>query len=330
MCTAVTFKTKDHYFGRNLDLDFSYNETVTITPRNFPLKFRHTKSILKHYAIIGIAYVCESYPLYYDAVNEKGLCVAGLSFPYNAYYLSPSKEKENIAPFEFIPLILSRCSDINEAKRLLSEIDIVNTHFSNELQNTPLHWIISDSNTSITVEPRKGGLEMFDNPVGVLANNPTFEVQMQNLTNYMKLSPKQPENSFAQSINLKCFSSGMGSIGLPGDLSSQSRFVRAAFNTLNSVSDTSEFSNVNRLFHILDSVAQIKGCNVSDKDTLEYTVYSSCCNASKGIYYYSAYENRSITEYDMHKENLDSDKLTAYQLIRTKHLRHTTTAGIEG
>ena len=84
MCTAVSFLAKNHYFGRNLDYEFSYNETVTITPRNYPFKFRRMGENNKHYAMIGMAFVQENYPLYYDATNEKGLSIAGLNFPGNA------------------------------------------------------------------------------------------------------------------------------------------------------------------------------------------------------------------------------------------------------
>ena len=86
MCTATTYKTKDFYFGRTLDYEFSYNEEITITPRNYEFKFRNKGSISNHYAIIGMAYIAENYPLYYDAINEKGLGMAGLNFVGNAYY----------------------------------------------------------------------------------------------------------------------------------------------------------------------------------------------------------------------------------------------------
>ena len=86
MCTAVTYKTKDFYFGRTLDYDISYGEQVTITPRNFLFRFRHTQEVSRHYAMIGMAFVKDGYPLYYDAVNEKGLCMAGLNFVGNAHY----------------------------------------------------------------------------------------------------------------------------------------------------------------------------------------------------------------------------------------------------
>lgn len=103
MCTAITYTTKDNYFGRNLDLDFSYNETVTICPRNYPFSFRHQGENNSHFAMIGMATVVADYPLYYEAVNEKGLGMAGLNFPENADYKEVAEGKDNLASFELIP-----------------------------------------------------------------------------------------------------------------------------------------------------------------------------------------------------------------------------------
>ena len=86
MCTAATYKTQDFYFGRTLDYEFSYGDEITVTPRNYPFHFRHMGEITSHYAIIGMAHVAGDYPLYYDAVNEKGLAMAGLNFVGNAVY----------------------------------------------------------------------------------------------------------------------------------------------------------------------------------------------------------------------------------------------------
>ncbi len=320
MCTAITYKTKDHYFGRNLDLEYSYHETVTITPRNYPFKFRKVNAINSHYAIIGMAYVSDNYPLYYDAINEKGLGMAGLNFPTNACYMEEDDTKDNIAPFEFIPWILSQCSNLDEVQKLLAKINIANINFSDTLVASPLHWIISDKNNSITVECVKDGLKIYDNPVGVLTNNPTFDMQMFNLNNYMHLSIEPPVNHFASSLPLDTYSRGMGALGLPGDLSSASRFVKATFTKMHSLANDSESSSISQFFHILGSVYQQRGCVHMGEDKYEITIYSSCCNMDKGLYYYITYENSQITCVDMHKENLDSENLISYNLINDQKI----------
>lgn len=320
MCTAATYKTKDFYFGRTLDYEFSYGDEITVTPRNYAFDFRHTSAYTSHYAIIGMAHIVGNYPLYYDAINEKGLGMAGLNFVGNAVYAKPVSGKENIAQFEFIPYILGKCANINEAKSLLASINLTDTPFSEKLPTAQLHWIIADENGCITVESMADGLHIYDNPVGVLTNNPPFETQMFMLNNYMSLSPKQPQNTFANGLALNSYSRGMGALGLPGDLSSASRFARVAFTKMNSISADSENESVSQFFHILGSVDQQRGCCEVSEGKYEITIYTSCCNTTKGIYYYTTYNNHQISAVDMRKENLDSTELIRYPLIEEQQI----------
>ena len=321
MCTAITFQTRDYYFGRTLDYDFSYCEEVTVTPRNFPLEFRHWGSLQSHYAIIGMAHVVEDYPLYFDAVNEKGLAMAGLNFVGYAHYKEPTEGKDNIASFEFIPWILAQCAGVEEAKQLLDRINLTATSFSPELPPAQLHWIIADNREAITVESVQEGLRCYPNTPGVLTNNPPFDEQLFQLNNYMHLSAMTPQNRFSPKLDLKPYSRGMGAMGLPGDLSSQSRFVRAAFTKLNSVSSASEGESVSQFFHILGSVEQVNGCCQVAEGEYERTLYTSCCNTDKGIYYYTTYGNRQITGVNMRKEKLDDAFLVRYPLITGEQIR---------
>ena len=314
MCTAVTYNSGSHYFGRNLDLDYSYSESVAVTPRNYPFIFRKSAPLNKHYAMIGMAFVLDGYPLYYDATNEKGLSMAGLNFPGNADYKPEAEGCDNITPFEFIPWILGQCAGLAEARKLLSRINLVNIPFSEKLPLAPLHWMISDKNSSIVVESVKDGLNVYENPAGVLTNNPPFGHQLFNLNNYMHLTSDIPHNNFSDKLDLKTYCVGMGSIGLPGDPSSSSRFVKAAFTKLNSVSDTSETESVSQFFHILGSVSQQRGCAKTAEGGYEITVYSSCCNTDKGIYYYTTYENSRISAVDMNKEDLEGSEAISYPL----------------
>ena len=321
MCTAVTYKTNDFYFGRTLDYEYSYMEEVTITPRNYPFKFKEKETINNHYAIIGMAYVAEEYPLYYDAINEKGLGIAGLNFVGNAYYNEQVEGKDNIAQFEFIPWILSQCATIEDAKKLIKKINLTNIPFNEQLPLAQLHWIIADKNEAITVEAVEEGIKIYENPVGVLTNNPPFDKQMFSLNNYINLSNKTPEDKFAQNLNLQRYSRGMGAIGLPGDLSSQSRFVRASFVKMNSISAEGENESVSQFFHILNSVDQQRGCCELEDGKYEITIYTSCCNATKGIYYYTTYDNHQITAVDMRKEDLNINKLIRYPLIKNEQIK---------
>ena len=321
MCTAATYKTKDFYFGRTLDYEFSYGDEITITPRNYSFHFRHSDKVLNsHYAIIGMAHVAGDYPLYYDAINEKGLGMAGLNFVGNAVYAEPVSEKENVAQFEFIPWILSQCATLEEARQKLSVMNLANTQFSEMFPGAQLHWILADASGCIVIESMKDGLHIYDNPVGVLTNNPPFPQQMFQLNNYQGLSPKQPKNTFAPGLELQSYSRGMGALGLPGDLSSASRFAKVAFTRMNSTSGESEAESVSQFFHILGSVDQQRGCCEVADGKYEITIYTSCCNATKGIYYYTTYENHQICAVNMNHENLDTDSLIRYPVLAEQQI----------
>lgn len=314
MCTAATYKTKDFYFGRTLDYEISYGDQVVITPRNYPFRLRNGETLKNHYAMIGMACVMQDYPLYYDAVNEKGLCIAGLNFVGNAHYRECREGKDNLAQWELIPWIMARCASVSEAKALLARINLTAEPFAPNLPTAQLHWIISDRSGSITLESVSDGIFVYDNPVGVLTNNPPFPIQLFNLNNYRGLSVDNPENRFSEQLELNAYSRGMGAIGLPGDLSSASRFVRVAFTKMNSLSDDDEKSSVSQFFHILGSVDQQRGCCRLADGKYEISIYTSCCNADKGIYYYKTYDDHSIVGVDMNREELDGAALISYPL----------------
>lgn len=321
MCTAITYKTKDFYFGRTLDYEFSYGDEVTITPRNYPFRFRNMETMENHHAMIGMAYVPEDEPLYYEAVNEAGLGMAGLNFVGNAVYQKEVKQgKCNLAQFELIPWLLGQCVSVKEARKLLARVNLLDTPYSDNLPPAQLHWIIADKQEAITLESTAEGLFIYDNPVGVLTNNPPFGEQMFQLNNYMSLSTCAPQNHFCDKLPLFAYSRGMGALGLPGDLSSQSRFVRASFVKMNSVSDDSEEESVSQFFHILGAVDQQRGCCDLGDGKYEVTLFTACCNADRGIYYYTTYDNHQISAVDMRRENLEASELIRYQPVRGQQI----------
>ncbi len=321
MCTAISINIADSYFGRNLDLDCSYGEEICIMPRNYPIKWRQMGTTFNHYALIGMATVVDGIPLYYDAANEHGLCMAGLNFPNNAYYPPYREGMDNITPFEFIPWILTQCKTVADARMLLSRVNLVGLNFSDALPLSPLHFIIADKSDCIVVESMKDGLHIYDNPVGVMTNNPPFPHQLFNLNNYRNLNNTNGESDFSKKLGLDNYCQGLGAIGLPGDVSSMSRFVRAVFGKENSICDSSEATAVGQVFHLLDSVAMVKGVCKIPSGEYDITVYSACINADKGLYYYTTYGNRQIGCIDMHKANLDSDTISRYSLNTTEIIR---------
>ena len=315
MCTAATYQTKDFYFGRNLDYEFPYGEEVCIVPRNFPVPLRHLPELTQHHAIIGMAHTAEGYPLYFDAVNEKGLGIAGLNFVGNAAYAAPGEDKPNIAQYELIPWLLGTCTTVKEACEALTSVHLTGTPFNENYPTASLHWLLADKNKAVVIEHTADGLHIYENPVGVMTNNPPFPQQMANLARYRGLSPHQPQGDFAAAIGLPEYSRGLGTQGLPGGLSSDARFVRVAFTRNNAISGDSEEESVGGFFHILGTVDQVRGCCEVTPGNFEITIYSSCWNADRGIYYYTTYENPQITAVDMHRTDLDGSELTGYPLL---------------
>ena len=306
MCTAVY---ADHrYFGRTLDHTCSYGEEMVLAPRNFPLPFRQVQNLDRHHGILGMAHVAGGYPLYYDAMNEHGLCMAGLNFEGFARYGGPSRDQ--VAAFELIPWILGRCADLREARELLKTLSITDEDFSPALPAAQLHWLLADRKSSVTVEATAQGLRVWENPVGVLTNAPPFDDQMRRLADFMQLSSQPPRNLLSDSVDLTPYSRGMGAMGLPGDLSSQSRFVRASFTKLNALPGGRE-----QFFHILDTVRQTRGCCRMADGAMEYTLYSSCCDMEDRIYCCTTWGSRRICGIDMNREDLSGKALRRWPLL---------------
>lgn len=322
MCTCINFKSKDNYFGRNLDLEYRFNEKVVITPRNYEFNLKNKSIIKTKYSIIGMAMVVDNYPLYAEASNEKGLSMAGLYFPNNACFFDEDNNKLSLAPYELIPYFLGLYTKVSEIRDILNNLIITNKPFNNNLPVSDLHWMISDKEECIVLEQTKDGLKVYDNPIGVLTNNPPFNYHLMNINNYINLTPYYGRCNFSDKINLNEYGQGMGAIGLPGDNSPASRFIRASFNKLNSVCNDDEESSVTQFFHILDSVAMVKGTTVTKENKNDITTYSSCINTDKGIYYYKTYNNNQISAVKMTEENKNKKELSIYDLIEKQQINY--------
>ena len=322
MCTCIDFKTKDNYFGRNLDLEYRFNEKVVITPRNYEFILKNGSIIKTKYSMIGMATIINEYPLYAEATNEKGLSIAGLYFPKNAYFYEENKQKLNLTPYEIIPYFLGLYRNVAEVKRDITNLNITNIQFNKEIPISDLHWMISDGKECIVVEQTEDALKIYDNPFCVLTNNPPFAYHLNNINNYLNLTPHYATNRFSNKFNLEPYGQGMGAIGLPGDNSPASRFVRASFNKLNSVCNDDEESSVTQFFHILDSVCMIQGTTITQNGKYDITTYSCCINTSKGIYYYKTYTNNQITAIKMTEHEKNRKELSIYNLEEKQQIKY--------
>ena len=322
MCTCIELKNKDLYFGRNLDLEYNFGEKVVITPRKYKFKLKSNMEFNTKYAIIGMATTVDGYPLYADASNEKGLCIAGLNFPGNAVYNKRKNEKINIASFELIPWILGNFSSISELREKLEMLNITEEAFNKTMPPAQLHWMISDKESCIVLELVKEGLKIYNNEYGVLTNNPEFSYHRINVSNYMNVTAEFPNNRISEKLKLDVYGQGIGMYGLPGDVTPASRFVRAVFNKFNSYECNTENEAISQFFHILDSVSVINGTVITKENKAESTKYSSCINASKGIYYFKTYYNNQINAVKLNKKNINSNKLEIFELPEGQNINY--------
>ena len=305
MCTAIQW---NGLFGRNLDLWCAYGESVVITPRRYPFRFRCGEEMQNHFAMIGMAHPADGYPLYYEAVNEKGLAMAGLHFPEYAYYTAPGSGdgKTELAPWELIPWMLGRFASVQEIRRADGTFVVTDLPFRGDLPNTPLHWIIADREECLVLEATAEGCTLTENPSGVLTNSPPIACQLERLRAY----DCRPREKGA---------------GLPGDWSSSSRFVKAAYLRANAMHAETAEENVSRFFHMLDAVAMPAGAVIvpyQGKDTPEITVYACCMDLAGGMYYYKTHENSRITAVELHGSKTDGTELVIYPMETKTDFRY--------
>lgn len=320
MCTTVVYRKNGSYFGRNLDLDQGFGEQVVITPRRYRFPLRVEGAFQTHFAMIGMASIAGTYPLYAEAANEEGLAAAGLNFPGLAVYRDPAEgargETYRITPYELIPWLLGQASSVDEAEALLRRAALVDLPFAEGMPCAPLHFFIADRKRSIAVEPEADGLQIYSDPFDVLTNNPPLPYHLWNIRNYRTLRPFSGKAAFAEGAGsaLDPYAEGMDAIGLPGDLSSSSRFVRAAFTLANSVCGGGTDECVSQTFHVLDAVAMTRGTVRTRAGGLDITRYSCVADLSDGTFYYKTYENSGITKVPLTERARSAERLTVYPL----------------
>ena len=265
MCTCLSLRGDHLYFARNMDLDCDFARTAVRAPRAFPLAGRR-----RHYAVAGVAQVREGIPYFAEGLNERGLYVAGLYFP-DAVYAA-----KGMAPHVFMTSALALCASASEAARLLTNTDISGEGVDGPAP--PLHWMLADRKRTLVVERRAEGLFVHENAFGVLTNSPPFPFHADNMRQYMGLSASSPACGWHP---LTPFGVGFGGIGLPGDGSPASRFVRAAFLRANA-----KGASLFDVFGILRSLAFPAGLARTERGE-ERTLYSSVADADDGIFYYA-------------------------------------------
>ena len=299
-----------------MDLAYYFNQAVMIIPRKYQFQDRVTGNrVTNKRAIIGMGTVIDDHPVLADAMNEAGLCCAGLNFEGYAHFeKEPIEGKKNIAPYDFIQWVLSNHETVEEVKHGLEHLELVDCPINDNTPVPMLHWMIVDkTGKAIVVEKTKEHLAVFDNFIGVMTNNPTFDWHLTNLNEYIHLNPVSPRETKWNNQPLKALGIGAGTIGIPGDFASISRFVRIAYIRSHMPKVEGDIQSITQFFHMLDYVKMVKGGVLTDEGMEDLTTYSSCMDQEKGIYYYKTYENNRINAVDMNKEQLEGTSLKIFK-----------------
>ena len=286
MCTAIS---DGNIFGRTLDLEYTLDEEIIETDAGLEFKLIHDGTARCEYNIHGCGIKRNGFPLYYDAANESGLAMAALNFPISAKYCNYTKKARMLASFEVIPAVLASCENLGSAIKYLSDVRISDDSFSKKLPVSKLHWMLADKSGAAVLESTEGGIHIYENPFGILTNEPEFPYHRANAAFYMSLSPTPPTNTLCPDIPLPYISHSLGALGLPGDNSSPSRFIRALYNLKHTIPETEPNEKINRFFHIAATVSQPNGTSYTPDGKPIKTVYTVCYDLDRFEIYLKKY-----------------------------------------
>ncbi len=271
MCTAITLHSNqgENFFGRTMDFSYPIEPGLYVIPRNYEWYSLITmKKNINHYSFISIGQETDGMLGFFDGVNEQGFAAAVLYFEGYANYDLPIEDKEQIASLDFLHYILGRCGSVDDLKALLENISIVGIADPVTQKAAPLHWMATDRNGKcVVIEQTKNGLEIINNPIGVMANSPDFNWHMTNLRNYMDVSTTQQKEVKWGNVSLTPFGQGTGTIQLPGGFTSPERFVRTAFLKTHVEVPENRSDAIMTCFHIMNSVFIPKGIVLTNRGT---------------------------------------------------------------
>lgn len=299
MCTAITLQSQSNevFFGRTMDFSHEIIPKLYIVPSSYVWHNNLNNNLIKDsLQFIGLGQKLDGILGFYDGVNEKGFAAASLYFAgYAQYSTTTLNDTEQIASIDFLHYILGRCTSVKELTSLLKDITIVG--IPDPVTNTiaPLHWVATDrSGACVVIEPTDKGLELINNPIGVMSNSPDFNWHMINLRNYIETSPTQTEEVFWDSIRLTPFGQAAGTTSLPGGFTSPERFVRTAYLKTHLPKPKDSREAITACFHIMESVSIPKGAVITNQNTCDYTKYTSFINTNTCEYFYKTYDDITI------------------------------------
>lgn len=317
MCTSLTFKSENdnHFLARTMDFGFELDGKPIVMPRNYERRYFFGGTDKTRYGFVGTGRKLSDY-LFADGVNEAGLAIAELYYPYEAEY--QPKEitgKVNLAPHEFIMWVLGQIGSIEELRKRISEVNIVNAEIALLGLVPPLHFIISDrTGETVVIETNNQTLTIKSNPVGVMTNSPELEWHLKNLNNYLFLKPTNHLSRQVDKLIVHPFGQGSGTFGLPGGFTSPERFVRTVYMLLLAEKGKTSSETLSSIFHILNGVTIPKGVNIKDDGAIDYTQYRAVFDLDNGVYYYNPYETQEVFSVELTAELLNADAPTEFEM----------------
>lgn len=319
-CTGLKLKAKDDsaVHGRTLEFGIIVDSSVEVVPRGYSFKattpLGDGMSYTSKYASVGVS--CFDSPDLMDGMNEKGLSIGTFYFPGYAGYTPTTKENLNksLSPIDFPNWILSQFASLDEVKQGIKNVVIAPTIVPSwGPEAAPFHYIVYDkSGKSITIEPINGSLEVRDNPIGTFTNSPNIDWHLTNLRNFINLTPINVKPLIVNGYELAPFGQGSGMVGLPGDFTPPSRFVRASIYSITAIPSDNADQAVFQLFHILNQFDIPVGAARSVHDGVTYSDFTQATvvrNPNNLKYYFRTYDDQTIRMADLNSFDLNAKEI---------------------
>ena len=316
-CTGITIKPKDGsvIFARTLEFAQDIRSNAIIIPRG--MKFVGSTPDgspglpwTTRYGAVGMN-AC-GLPVFADGLNEKGLHVGVFYFPGYARYQAIGEQERDcsLAPQELSGYLLGTCANVEEAVKAVKSVRVGEVTFPEFGFVLPLHYIVNDaSGESVVLEYVDGDLKVHPNPLGVMSNSPTFDWHMTNLSNYVNLSVTNVPPFDLSGTKLPSLGQGSGMLGLPGDFTPPSRFIRAVAFSKSAIPVESSREGVLQAFHILNQFDIPKGAvrgQEHGKEVADYTLWTSASDLKNLRYYFRTYDNSRIRMIDLRAVDLEA------------------------
>ena len=336
-CTGISLRTQngDLVQGRTIEFgESNINGKIVISPRGREFKALTTEGKINglkwkaKYGFVGASVVVDQF--IGEGINEKGLNAGLFYFPHYGSLAEYKKSKANIsiADMELVTWILSNFETVDEVKEGIKKIKVVNIGYDDKGKPLPTaHWRIGDvkGNNIVLEIVNNGEIKIYDNKVGVLTNSPDYEWHIKNLNNYINLYSGNANSFNVNGEELFSFGAGTGALGLPGDITPPSRFIRAFFyvNTIGEVENTK--LAVNKAFHILNNFdipieiefpKEYKE-NIP-KDVISATQWTAVSDLSNREFHYKTMDNSQIRKIDLKKIDFSSVKYQAFPMDNKK------------